>query len=676
MPSATARTVLAAAAVALAALNGCERKPPPPASTRPVRVVVMDPRADALSCACVPGFAQRRYAKLCEFLGRHIGRPVELLHRENLAEALALAGGRVDLVIGQRSLVEFDAAETATPVRPLLMLTDETGATGVRGLFVVRADDPAKTVADLAGRKVLIGPAEFHERHFAASAALRALTPAARVDVVDGDSAAALAVIDAEADAAVVSDYRLRLLVGCNVIDAGALRVLARTRARPFITVFATGDVDAPTRQAVAAALKDVKTDAALLTLMESRDGFVEVPRTWKEGAGRHVYRAVGGWTDWRGPGREAQTGRVPATLPSKPTFLWRTPLTGWGLSGVAATSRFVVVADKRDDRVDLWRCLDAKTGKEVWTLSYPAAEEMDYSNSPRATPVLRHGLAYLLGAFGDLHCVKLTGGGVVWKTNIIKQFGAELPQWGTCATPLIHGRKLIVNPGAEKAALVALDCYTGGVVWRTPGGPAAYASLYLSRFGGVEQIVGYDAVSLGGWDPATGRRLWRLLPPIDSDFNVPTPGRSGGRLVVATENNGTRVYGFHEGGRIAPEPVAVNEGLSPDTSSPVVERAMVFGVWEGLHCLDAADGLKTLWKAEDEAYQDYASLIAGSGRVLVTTVKGELLLVRAAAERYTLIARLQPFDYEAEVWSHPAIVGDRLYVRTQKEVVCLRLGP
>jgi len=275
-----------------------------------------------------------------------------------------------------------------------------------------------------------------------------------------------------------------------------------------------------------------------------------------------------------------------------------------------------------------------------------------------------------------DLHCVKLATGGVVWETNVVDRFGAELPQWGVCSTPLIHGRKLILNPGAAAAAMVALNRYTGQVLWQTPGEPAAYASFYASRFGGVEQIVGYDAVSLGGWDPRTGRRLWRLTPPIDSDFNVPTPARSGGRLLVATENNGTRMYSFDEDGRIAAEPFAVNEQLAPDTSSPVVESGLVFGVWEGLYCLDPRQGLKTLWKSEDEAYQDYACLIGGGGRVLVTTVTGELLLVRATDRRYELIARLQPFAYEAEVWSHPAIVGNRLYLRTQKEVVCLRLGP
>jgi hypothetical protein len=74
-----------------------------------------------------------------------------------------------------------------------------------------------------------------------------------------------------------------------------------------------------------------------------------------------------------------------------------------------------------------------------------------------------------------------------------------------------LEADKLIVNPGGDKASLVALDRRTGRVVWAAPGEPAAYASFILGEFGGRRQIVGYDRTSVGGWDVATGERLWRL---------------------------------------------------------------------------------------------------------------------------------------------------------------------
>ena len=58
--------------------------------------------------------------------------------------------------------------------------------------------------------------------------------------------------------------------------------------------------------------------------------------------------------------------------------------------------------------------------------------------------------------------------------------------------------------------------------------------------------------------------------------------------------NNGTRLYGLDNQGRIQPEPLAVNEDLAPDTATPVVCGDLVFGSSGQLMCLDLKAGLKT----------------------------------------------------------------------------------
>ncbi len=77
----------------------------------------------------------------------------------------------------------------------------------------------------------------------------------------------------------------------------------------------------------------------------------------------------------------------------------------------------------------------------------------------------------FLLGAFGDLHCAALDSGKVLWKQHLIKDYGAKCPKWGMTATPLIVDDKLIVNPGAEKASLVALDRASGSAYIHFPVG-------------------------------------------------------------------------------------------------------------------------------------------------------------------------------------------------------------
>jgi outer membrane protein assembly factor BamB len=279
------------------------------------------------------------------------------------------------------------------------------------------------------------------------------------------------------------------------------------------------------------------------------------------------------------------------------------------------------------------------------------------------------------MGAFGDLHCVNLADGKVIWRKNLLAQFGAKPVTWGMCASPLVIDEKVIVNPGAPKASLVALERSTGKVLWTSPGGPAAYASFIVGNFGGKRQIIGYDAASVGGWDIETGKRLWMLIPPEEGDFNVPTPIDVGGKLLLTSENNGTRLYGFDSQGKIVPEPEAENLDLAPDTSTPVVIDGKVFGCWTELFCLDLTDGLKAHWTAEDEAYEDYVSLIASRDRLLITTTQGELVLADTNAGQYKLVSRLRIFDDGSEVLSHPAIVGKHLYLRSATSVCCVLLA-
>jgi outer membrane protein assembly factor BamB len=288
----------------------------------------------------------------------------------------------------------------------------------------------------------------------------------------------------------------------------------------------------------------------------------------------------------------------------------------------------------------------------------------------------MHDGKAYLLGAFGDLRCVKVADGKMLWERQLPREFQTDLPTWGMCSTPLIVDDLLIVNPGASNASVVALDLVTGRTRWTAPGAPAAYSAFICGEFGGRRQVVGYDQLSLGGWDARTGERLWRLVPPASGDFNVPTPIATEGGLLLATENNGTRFYQFDRSARIIAKPVGEYADLAPDTTTPVVTCGRVFGARAGLHCLDVRQGLKPVWHYNDDALSEHASLIADDRRVLVITMAGELILLDGQADKCAILSRLRLFEEEIEMYSHPAIVGNRLYVRGGETVACLDLGP
>lgn len=357
--------------------------------------------------------------------------------------------------------------------------------------------------------------------------------------------------------------------------------------------------------------------------------------------------------------------------------MIWSAAMTNKSIGGLAATAEFVIAGDRdRGDKFDVFRCLHFSTGEPVWTLRYPAPGQLDFGCSPRATPLIHEGLAILYGAFGHLHAVELKTGRVIWKRNLKEEFASagELT-WGLCSSPLIADGQLIVNPGGPQASLVALDPKTGAVQWQTPGGAAGYGSLIVGTFGGVRQIVGHDETTLGGWDAATGRRLWTLTPPRPNDFNVPTPIECDGTLIVSTENNGTRQYRFDNNGVLDPTPLAVNSQLAPDTHSPVRVGRRLFGVWEGLYCLDVDNGLKRIWKADGDEFDNYSSVIASADRVLAMDLHGRFVLFDATAAEFRPLGRwVLPGD-EAGLYAHPAVVKDQLFVRGTDAVYRVSLG-
>jgi ABC-type phosphate/phosphonate transport system substrate-binding protein len=653
---------VAAAATALAAVE-------------PLRLAVTDPLARQNACTCVDGYGQRDYHALGRYLERRLQRSVAVTFP---AVSAVVSGGANEgmpgLVIGSRYPVEAAFAAAGRRVMLLAVLSGPDGAATQPGLFVVRQADAVRSLLDLKDRRIVLGPTPVNERHAAALAALRrlGLPPVEPLAVAEADGAAVTAVLRGEADAAVISAHALPLLVGCDALRRDELRVVGRTEPVPFIAVFATESLPRALLVPIVAALDSVGEESALLRRLESRDGFAVLPQRRS---------AVAGWTDWRGSvRRDGLSTSVPSRLPAEARFAWRRALCGQSLGGIAATADVVVVSDKSADLLrDVWRCLDAGSGESRWTVEYAVPAKMDFTSAPRATSVITEDAVYLLSAFGDLLCVDPADGRVLWRVDLFERFGGELPTWGFCGTPLLVGDCLVAATASEKAGLVALDRRTGKQRWTSPGSLPGYGSLVAAELGGRRQVVGHDRKSLCGWDPATGRRWWRLVPAAEGDFNVPTPLAVSDLLLAATENNGARLFAFGEDGLPGPEPVAQNAEFAPDTVSPVLVDGRLWGFSDDvLRCLDIGEGLRQVWNWDAHEAGGHVSLIAGNGRVLVCTHSGEVWLCPARPEPETRPERLAVFatenGFSPEVWSHPALVGTRLYLRSRNEVVCLLL--
>ncbi|MEM7147351.1 MAG: PhnD/SsuA/transferrin family substrate-binding protein [Verrucomicrobiota bacterium] len=656
---------------------------PSPAAEAALNVVVMDPLALPLSCTCVEGTGQRRYDKLGEYLSAKLNRPVSVVHEEGLALAQNRLGKEnpAHLIVGKESVVTFDAENEDVFLRPVARLTGADDTTTLTGVFLVRKDDPAQSLADLAGKTIALGPEEQADTHDAAKAALKKAGVLDEVTLVTKGSidSAALALTDGEVDAAVVSAFMPALLEGCGKIEPGATRTLAATPPVPFITAFATDELGPELEQQLRKALVALPEDKTIFPLMETASGFTTKahPRL------QSLDPDSNAWLDWRGENRAGYTPHIPKTLPSQPTTIWSAELTGPAMAGVALYGRFLVAPDKSADLLrDIFRCFDANTGQPLWTIEYDAPEPVDYSNAPRATPVIdpTTNLVYLQGALGHLTAAKLDTGKIVWQRNLFTDFGADLLTWGSSVAPLLINGKLIINPGAEDATLAALAAATGETLWTTPGHAAAYSSFIpLPVDGGPTLVIGYDTGSLGAWNLDTGERVWEHIPPDNTDFNVTTPLllKDNTQLLLATENNATRLHSLTPDGQISPEPVAANDDLAPDTCSPVVVNGKIYATAYGeLFCIDL-ETMKTLFVIQDDMFYDHTNVVAGDDRVLVWSMAGDLLLLDASlgVTEYKVLAHWKPFgDDQLDSMSHPAIVPGKIYLRSQNKLLCLKL--
>jgi outer membrane protein assembly factor BamB len=377
------------------------------------------------------------------------------------------------------------------------------------------------------------------------------------------------------------------------------------------------------------------------------------------------------GWTGWRGVNSDASVGHLPKEMPAK-KLLWKFQVAGECHAGLAGTSELAVLADHGAGR-DYWRALDIKSGKQVWEHSYLNEIKMDFGSAPRATPLIYKGHVYGLSARGNLLCLDLKTGKLIWKVNLTDKYVKDKgPDWGYCASPLVSAGKIVSMTGGKEFALVAVDPNSGKIVWQAQGVGTNYASFMSTKIGNTEQIIGYESKTICGWAASNGKKIWSMEIDPGDGYTVTTPIVSNGKLLLTTSAEETRLFDFDKDGKIIPKPVATSTDLWPEMSTPVVIGDLLLGSTEGLVALSLKDNLKTVWKFEDDAaIHGFNQFIASKDRVLVATEDGHILLFAVNGKDSKLIGKIK---VSGDTMAHPAVIGDRLVVRDKEFVYCYRL--
>ncbi|MEM9553098.1 MAG: PQQ-binding-like beta-propeller repeat protein [Acidobacteriota bacterium] len=366
------------------------------------------------------------------------------------------------------------------------------------------------------------------------------------------------------------------------------------------------------------------------------------------------------------------------------PRELWRIPV-GDGWSGFAVVGDAAVTQEQRGDDHAVVR-YDLRTGETVWVASEPEAYRSPIGgDGPRTTPTVAGGRVYAFGPQGVLRVHDLADGALAWRRDVATDLDLKTPDWGFASAPLLVGDLVVVALGeSADATLAAYRRSDGELAWAGGDAPSSYSAPKLATFGGVEQILSFNAAGLSSHDPADGSVLWSL-EWSDEQPNVALPVVLPDDRVLVSTGYGVGSALF----RIVPPPGPGNaeadatpskvgwtaeelwrsRGLKAKFTNPVWSGEHIYGLDDGiLVALDVATGERA-WK---RGRFGHGQTLLVDDVLLVTSEKGEIVLVDATPEEYRELARLDALDGKS--WNPPALAGRLLLVRNGSEAVAYEL--
>jgi outer membrane protein assembly factor BamB len=394
---------------------------------------------------------------------------------------------------------------------------------------------------------------------------------------------------------------------------------------------------------------------------------------------------AAADWPQFRGPDRSnvaPETGLLKSWPAGGPKLLWTFDQAGVGYAGPAIVGDRLYTMGAFKDQEYLF-VLDVRTGtRKLWQAPLGPLYSNNRGSGPRGTPTVADGLVYALGGRGGLVCVAATDGKEVWRRNLVRDLGGQVPMWGYSESPLVDGDRVVCTPGGARGTLAALDRKTGKALWRSTGWTdrAEYPSVVVGSAGGVRQYVQMTAQSVAGVAPADGKLLWRYERP--QRITIPTPICFGDYVYVTSGYRAgcNLLKVTASGGKLEVDEVYANSNMVNHHGGVVLYEGHVYGFSDGRGwvCQDFKSG-KIVWQERRKLGK--GSLTCADGLLfLYSENNGTVVLIDASPKgwnekgRFTIpqhSRRPRPALARQNIWTHPVVANGRLYLRDQEMLFC-----
>ena len=383
-------------------------------------------------------------------------------------------------------------------------------------------------------------------------------------------------------------------------------------------------------------------------------------------------------WPSWYGPNgdRISAETEIIDNWSNGLTKVWEVDYLCQG-TGSASWSSPVIQGNRlvvcgRDTESDLIFCLNPQDGSLLWYQSYQAKAKTNHGSGPRATPFIDQDRVYTFGRSGDIACLNLNNGQIIWRKNVMDE-GGEEPTWGHSSSPLVIG-DLVLIQGGGSCRTIAYDKMTGEVIWKSGTGLAGYAALKPIELAGQQTLLAFHGTGLAALTIMEGRELWNIKWITDYDVNATTPVVIDNRVFI-TSGYGTGSILLNVDQNKADSLWRSNE-FSSIHSDPYIIKGYIYG-YSGdsfqnkgaFRCIDLENG-EEKWSTND---MGWGTCTLVDGYILSCDIKGNIFLSKPNPDKFELITLLPSAlgDIKGPVWSTPVVSNGQLYLRFKQKLTC-----
>ena len=332
---------------------------------------------------------------------------------------------------------------------------------------------------------------------------------------------------------------------------------------------------------------------------------------------------------------------------------------------------------------------IDRHTGAVRWErVAYegpPSQKRHIKSTYASATPATNGRV--VLAFFGSMGLYAFDmAGEPLWSADFgrIDAGAYDLPEyeWGTASSPILWNDLAIVQVDHHgQSFVVALDAATGEERWRTDRDelPSWGTPTVVETPGRDAELVTNASNLIRGYDPRTGRELWRLggsslitapTPIFTDDFIVVASGRRDEKPIFVLRPGARGDITLAEGDDANEAVVWHKRGRGPYMPTPLIygDRLYVLGNDGIFDAYALATGEEIYRQRIPHVGSGFsASPVAADGRIYLSSEDGDIFVVSAGD--FELLATNPMHE---PLMATPAMVDGMLYVRGQHHVFAI----